>query len=380
MSHLRDHSPATLSGGQKQCLAIAAVLAMRPGLLVLDEPTASLDVPSTQRVMKTVHGLQREYGITVLMIEHRLAEAKPFVDRVVLMDDGRIVSDGSPEEIFASRENRERRGLRRLPEAPLQSWDALISPDGTASHPSSPILSLRALSAGYLGHPVIESIDLDLFSGEITALVGDNGAGKTTLALASAGVIRPTQGRVIFDGGRRPRPGLDVALLFQNPAEQLFTDTVDEEVGFGPRNYGSYSPVDHELFLNQADLAGLKSRRPTTLSAGQQQRTALAACLALRPRVIILDEPTLGQDWVHLQQLMDYLVILQADGASILLITHDFKLVHRYAQRVVLMKEGRITLQGKTNGHLPTMKSTGSRRLPKPKAVSSAMRSLGGSR
>jgi len=357
MTDLRERSPATLSGGQKQCLAIAAVLAMRPGLLVLDEPTASLDVPSTRRVMRTLHGLQTEYGITILLIEHRLAEARPFVNRVLLMEDGRVISDASPEEVFSARKNRQVRGLRRLPEAPLDAWEALILPDGTAVHSSPPVLSLRGVSAGYDRQPVIDEIDLDLYPGEITALVGDNGAGKTTLALAAAGLVRPMQGRAIFNGGLRPRPGLDVALLFQNPAEQLFTDSVDEEVGFGPRNYGVYSPIEHEFGLSQADLTSLKARRPTTLSAGQQQRTALAACLALRPRVIILDEPTLGQDWAHLQQLMDYLVTLQKAGASILLITHDFKLVHRYAQRVILMKEGRITLHGRTNGHMPTSKS-----------------------
>ena len=371
MTDLRDRSPVTLSGGQKQCLAIAAVLAMRPGLLVLDEPTASLDVPSTRRVMKTLHGLQTEHGITILLIEHRLAEARPFVDRVVLMDNGRVILDGTPDDIFSTRRTRLTSGLRRLPEAPLDSWEALISPDGHQPRSSPPILDLRGVSAGYNHQTVIHAVDFELYPGEITALVGDNGAGKTTLALTAAGLIRPSQGRVIFDSGRRPRPGLDVALLFQNPAEQLFTDSVDEEVGFGPHNYGVYSPVDHEFALSQADLTWLRSRRPTTLSAGQQQRAALAACLALRPKVIILDEPTLGQDWVHLQQLMEYLVTLQNDGASILLITHDFKLVHRYAQRVVLMKEGRIWLRGRTNGHRPTSKPAPTSRSEKRKLVTS---------
>jgi energy-coupling factor transport system ATP-binding protein len=148
-------------------------------------------------------------------------------------------------------------------------------------------------------------------------------------------------------GTSRPRPGLDIALLFQNPADQLFTDSVDEEVSFGPRNYRSFNNDIHQQTLASADLLHLRARRPFSLSIGQQQRTALASCIALRPALVILDEPTLGQDWRHLQQLMDCLTHLNAQGTAILLITHDYKLVHRYARRVVLMDKGRITLDGK---------------------------------
>jgi energy-coupling factor transport system ATP-binding protein len=178
------------------------------------------------------------------------------------------------------------------------------------------------------------------------ALVGNNGAGKSTLALVAAGLIKPLQGRVRYGQGNRPRPGLDVALLFQNPSEQLFTDSVEDEVAFGPHNYGRFDPRVHAQTLAQADLQDLRSRRPVSLSAGQQQRTALAACLALRPRLLILDEPTLGQDWGHLSQLMAFLHTLSEQGAAVLLISHDYKLVHHFAHRAALIDSGRIRLDG----------------------------------
>jgi energy-coupling factor transport system ATP-binding protein len=182
------------------------------------------------------------------------------------------------------------------------------------------------------------------------ALVGDNGAGKTTLALTAAGLIKPQAGRVRFTNGRRPRPGLDVGLLFQDPLEQLFTDSVAEEVAFGPENYDCFDPEVQARTLQHADLWDLRARRPLSLSTGQQQRTALAACLSLQPRLLILDEPTLGQDWGHLEQLMDYLQTLNRQGATILLISHDYKLVHHYADRVILMKAGRIERMGRVDG------------------------------
>jgi energy-coupling factor transporter ATP-binding protein EcfA2 len=357
MLTLRDRNPAELSGGQKQNLAITSVLAMRPKLLVLDEPTASLDVPNSQKVMETLKNLQAHYGITIVLIEHRLAEVIDMVDRVILMDEGQILTDGPPTRVFASRSIREKFGLRRLPEEPLKPWETLIKSDGRTIETGSPLLSIDKVTAGYNHHPIIRDIELTLYPGEFAALVGDNGVGKTTLALVAAGLIKPQAGHVRFHNGSKPRPGLDVALLFQNPAEQLFTDNVDEEVAFGPRNYGIFDPEIHQQTLAKADLTQLQHRRPITLSAGQQQRTALAACLALRPKLLILDEPTLGQDWTHLQMLMDFLVTLNQQGTTILLISHDYKLVHRYAQRIFLMEEGQIKLEGQLEKHTQEFQS-----------------------
>jgi energy-coupling factor transport system ATP-binding protein len=341
-----DQNPSSLSGGQMQRLAIASALAMRPKVLVLDEPTASLDGPGTTSVINALSKLRLEYGLTIVLVEHRLAEVRRLADRVMVMDEGRVVALGAFETILGDYDLLRRYGLRRPTEDALMSWPDLLVPNGKPSQVDKPLLEFQHLSAGYNGHAAIHDVNLSFYAGEFAALVGNNGAGKSTLALAAAGLIRPLSGRVVFSNGTRLRPGQDIALLFQNPADQLFTDSVDEEIAFGPKNYRCLNTELHEQTLASTDLVSLRDRRPFSLSIGQQQRTALASCLALRPRLVILDEPTLGQDWRHLQQMMEFLVWLNRQGTAILLITHDYKLVYRYAHRVILMDSGQISLDG----------------------------------
>jgi len=343
---LRECRPAELSGGQKQCVAIASVLSMRPQILILDEPTASLDVPSTHRVLGALKTLRDEYGVTIVIVEHRLADVARLADRLILMDEGRVVADGSPSAILADQALREAFGLRRLTNEPQAPWEALIETESAHSNGTEALLSLERVSAGYNRGKVIQDINLTIHAGDFVALVGNNGAGKSTLGLVAAGLLKPSSGRIRFKDGDRPQPGLDVAMLFQNPTDQLFTDSVEEEVGFGPHNYRRFNSEQHLQILREADLLSLRERRPLMLSVGQQQRTVLGACLGLLPRLLILDEPTLGQDWGHLQRLMDFLVHLNQQGTAILLISHDYKLVHRYARRVYLMKDGRIQQAG----------------------------------
>lgn len=346
LESLREHRPTELSGGQKQCLAIASILSMRPQVLVLDEPTASLDVPGTSRLLETLRSLNHEHGVSIVIVEHRLAEVARLAKRVILMDNGRIIADGKPDSILFDPRLRDRFGLRRLTHEPQSDWEALIQPESATPNGRQPLLALENVSAGYDRQPVIHDIDLVLYPGDLVALVGDNGAGKSTLGLVAAGLLKPLAGHLQTRADSQPRPGLEVAMLFQNPTEQLFTDSVDEELAFGPRNFSRFDPDRHLDILRGADLLSFRQRRPLQLSVGQQQRTALGACLGLGPHLLILDEPTLGQDWGHLERLMDHLLQLNRQGTAILLISHDFKLVHHYARRVILMKEGRIHLSG----------------------------------
>jgi energy-coupling factor transporter ATP-binding protein EcfA2 len=346
LSHLAGQNPSTLSGGQAQRLAIASALAMRPRVLVLDEPTASLDAPGTTSIIDALLKLRHEYGLTIVLVEHRLAEVRRLADQVMVMDKGQVAASGEFDKVLGDLSFLHRFGLRRPTEEPLLPWSDLLTPNGMNPPGTQPLLEFRRLTAGYNGHPAVHNVDLKFYPGDFIALVGDNGAGKSTLALAAAGLIRPMGGKLLFNGGLKPRPGLDIALLFQNPADQLFTDSVEEEIAFGPRNYRRFDSIWQEELLNNADLLDLKERRPFSLSVGQQQRTALASCLALQPRLVILDEPTLGQDWFHLQQLMVFLLRLNRQGTAILLITHDYKLVYRYAQRVILLQAGRVVLDG----------------------------------
>ncbi len=345
LDHLRGRRVNTLSDGEKQRLAIAAVLAMSPRIIILDEPTSNLDLAGTRQVLSTLERV-RAQGATVVIAEHKTGEVGRLADRVLLLEEGRWVANGPPEEVFARRDLLHRLGVRQ-PTGHSQSDFRLrnaefgmrnLTSEAHNPKPFASLVELEGVVAGYGKREVLKGLDLSIQRGELVALVGDNGAGKTTLARLLAGLIKPRQGKEQVRGR--------VGLLFQNPLEQLFCETVEEEVAFGPRNYGLLTPALLEDTLTIADLQTLRHRRIHALSGGEQQRTALASVLALQPDLLILDEPTMGQDWGHLSAFMDHVVRLNGRGMAILLITHDYELVGRYAQRVLLLRDGRIVAEG----------------------------------
>jgi energy-coupling factor transporter ATP-binding protein EcfA2 len=317
-THLRRRAIRRLSSGEQQRVAIAAALTMEPNALILDEPTANLDAAGVRRLVQTLVRLHRQYRVTLIVIEHRLAPFIPHADRLVWLKEGHIVADGSPAEIE-----------RFTSPAPLAPPSPLPA--------SRPLVSLHDVAAGYDGHPVIRKCSLTLHRGDFAALVGPNGSGKTTVARVLAGLLRPRRGSVKWHtNGHRPRAGL----MQQNPLHQMVCDTVAEEVSYGPHNLGDvHSEVAIHL-LTRMGLEHLKHRPTRALSVGQQQRTVLAATLALTPSLLILDEPTVGQDQAHLTRAMDFVSNLNREGQAVLLITHDRRLVERYAGKVWEMKEG----------------------------------------
>jgi energy-coupling factor transporter ATP-binding protein EcfA2 len=343
IEELRERAIRSLSGGEQQRVAIAAVLAMRPRLLILDEPTSNLDWKGAEQVLDTLSRLNRQYGLTILIVEHRLHALDRLVDRAIVMHEGRIVLDGLPGEVFSDRAVLNRLGLR-YPWHLVERGYRRYLPDGIAppATDASPLVALREVTAGYGRQMVLHDVNLAIYPGQFVALVGDNGAGKSTLARLLAGLLRPRRGRVAWTNGVGQRAGV----LFQNPLHQLLCDTVEDEVAFGPRNFDLFSAQEIETILEVTSLTALRRRRPQALSVGQQQRLALAATLSLSPRLLILDEPTMGQDWGSLSRFMDFLARLNERGQTILLITHDDKLVCRYAGRVVLLREGRIVADG----------------------------------
>ena len=324
-AHLRHRAVRHLSGGEQQRVATASALAMRPTILLLDEPTANLDAEGVQSIVQALVRLHRHFQVTLVVIEHRLAPFLPYADRLVWLANGRVAADGPPAETLA----------RVQPALPAR----LPPPAPTGE----PLVTLQGVTAGHNGRLILQDCSLTLHQGDFAALVGPNGAGKTTLARVLAGVLRPRRGRVVWhaDGAL-----WRVGLLQQNPLHQLVCDTVEEEVCFGPRNLGTEQGEETEAILAQTDLLPLRHRPTRALSVGQQQRTALAATLSLQPALVILDEPTVGQDWAHLIQVMDFLADLNRAGQTVLLITHDKRLVERYASRVLMLQEGRVELQG----------------------------------
>jgi len=317
-AHLRHRTVRHLSSGEQQRVVIAAVLAMRPAVLILDEPTANLDTAGVRLLVEALAWLHRRFRVTLVVIEHRLDPFLPHADRLIWLADGRVIADGPPAQTLAQ----------------VQITPSRFPPPAPTGEP---LVALRGITAGYDGRPVLHDCSLTLYRGDFAALVGPNGAGKTTLARVLAGLLRPRRGRILWHVNGRTRR---VGLLQQNPLHQLVCDTVEDEVRFGPRNLGMEGSGDTEAVLAQTDLLSLRRRPTRALSVGQQQRVALAATLSLHPALLILDEPTVGQDWIHLIQMMDFLAGLNQAGQTVLLITHDRRLVERYANRVWEMVEG----------------------------------------
>ena len=344
LTALRSRTTHALSGGERQRLAIAAVLSMGPRLLVLDEPMASLDVAGTRAVIDTLRRLNREEGVTVIVVEHRLGPAAAICERTIVLDRGEVAADGPTDTVLGDRALLRRLGLRRPADDTQAAWRDLVEP--LPARESAPLVSLRGVTAGEGRHPALVDLDLTVNRGDFIALVGDNGAGKSTLARVIAGLLKPRRGVMSCGSRRRLRPGSGVAMLFQDPTAQLLCDTVEQEVALGPRNLGRTDPGAVETALAAVDLAGHRERPVYGLSLGEQQRLAVAAVLSMKPDLLILDEPTVGQDWGHMGRFMETVRDLNRAGSTVILITHDFKLVHHNASRVVLLDKGRIVADG----------------------------------
>ncbi|MCS7282553.1 MAG: energy-coupling factor ABC transporter ATP-binding protein [Anaerolineae bacterium] len=355
ISHLRDRETFYLSGGEKQKVALAGLLAMRPRILLLDEPLASLDPASAQEALALFRRLADE-GISILLVEHRVEDALSIrPDRVLFLQDGRVAYEGPPEGMTEAVDYRQVKlpaplVLQRAADAPPPIFEPAIRPNGR-----EPLVVFEDVTFAYdeEGPPVIRNVNLTIRRGDIVAVLGPNGAGKTTLVKHAIGLLKPRRGRVLVEG--RDTRELSVAqvahtvgYVFQSPSHMLFAPTVREELAFGPKNLG-FSPQEIAAGVAHAvevvNLKGLEDYPPLALSFGQQKRVSIAAILAMRSRILAMDEPTAGQDYWNYMAFMDS--ILQMPGfAAVLFITHDLDLAICYANRVILMAEGEIVADG----------------------------------
>lgn len=397
---LEEHNPRDLSGGQKQRAALAAVLTMKPEILVLDEPTSQLDPLGRWEVGEAIERLKREGELTIVMTTHETEEVLDLADQVLVLEGGETVLQGSPAEVFSQAERLEEAGVK----TPALIWvqSKLLEPrqpGGTPSdqsqvaltvsrvaeqirqsiitgrlalHPealpslqppptdASVILEARALTVEYPGPPpvvALRDVSLQIRQGEFVGIVGQNGSGKSTLVKCFVGLLRPKQGEVLFRGKSIRRLSVGeiarrIGLVLQNPDYQLFTASCRDEIRFGLRNVGV--PADEiEHWVEEAlRLVGLEEEGdlfPFRLSFGDRRKLAVAATLALAPEVLIMDEPTTAQDHRGRYQLAELARQFHEEKqGTVLMITHDVDLIARYAQRLIVLHEGRVLLDGPT--------------------------------
>ena len=397
IADLRGREIATLSGGQKQKVAIAAILALRPRVLVLDEPTAALDPASSKLVFDTLRQVNEELGVTVVVIEQKVALLSEYCGRVLVLDHGRLALEGAPHEVFSHAAELRRIGVDSPRVARISNSLAekgLVAP----GDPCLNVAEAEALVAGLVGgsgagqraacapapsphaparpkaadaEPVVSfdgvnftypggtasvvDLDLKVYPGELVGIVGQNGAGKTTLTKLLNGLLKPSSGTVRIAGlSTAEVPTSQIAArcatLFQNPDRQICKKTVLDEVAFGLELQGVDGEEARRRARVVAERFGLPlDEAPFSLSRGQRQMVALASVVVVEPQVVVLDEPTSGLDYRECMTVMETVGEMASQGCAVIMVCHDMEVVSDFAERIVVMANGRILGRGATH-------------------------------
>ena len=336
---------------------------MQPQVLLLDEPTSHLDPRGAHDILTIVTQLNKELGITVILVTHRTKEVAPLCDRVWLMNEGRLYLDLPETEAFQDLTPYRHLGVQ-APKTEEPSADTPLSNPSDVSQkgtyeitPQTALLSIRELHFSYpnTDADAVHAISCDVPRGEVLAVMGANGSGKTTLIHLIAGLLRPAAGEIVIAGKSSNRPKLHqlagkVGIVFQDPDLLLQAETVRDEVAFGPKNLKFPAQTFENRVdgtLARFDLRNLDSEAPYSLSRGQRQRVAVAATFSLHPDLFLLDEPTTGQDAKHLHQLMDELCDeIRRENKILIFATHDAELTLKYADRILLLRDGEVIFDG----------------------------------
>ena len=373
LTSLLNHRPQDLSGGQKQRVSLAGVLIDESPILLFDEPLANLDPKSGQETIDLIDKIHKEVGATTIIIEHRLEDVlyRP-VDRILLVNDGELLFNGSPDELLSSTlllENGIReplyvtvlrqlgfdiRSAQNLSQLDALDLSDLALPDRVLKDKkdssSDSILKVEGLSVSYGDNPaIIEDLSFSLKKGERLAIVGKNGAGKSTLAKALCGFV-PSQGKLTYKGQDISQDSIAerserIGFVLQNPNQMISQTMIFDEVALGLRLRGIEEAEVEERVHEVLKTCGLYSFRKWPISAlsfGQKKRVTIASILVLKPEIIILDEPTAGQDYKTYTDIMNFLDSLQKQGHTIVMITHDMQLMLEYSDRCLVVVEGKV--------------------------------------
>jgi energy-coupling factor transport system ATP-binding protein len=356
---LRDRETFSLSGGEKQKVALAGVLAMRPSILLLDEPLASLDPASAQDTLDTVR-LLADQGMTVLMVEHRIEDVlriRP--DRVLFLSEGRMRYLGDIEGLYKEVNYREvklpaERVMEFAKWAPAPAEMKILPSVPADGAEKEALVKFENVAFGYeFEREILHGINLEIKRGDVIAVLGPNGAGKTTFVKHAIGLLKPKSGRVLVDGRDTREASVaqiasTLGYVFQSPSHMLFAPTVHDELAFGPTNLKHPKDLIETEVKEALQIVNLSEKEkdpPLALSFGQQKRVSIAAILAMRSRILVMDEPTAGQDYQNYMRFMDSILQMPAFEA-ILFITHDVDLAVIYANRVLMIADGRLVADG----------------------------------
>jgi len=389
LENYAERTPDQLSGGEKQRVAIAGVLALNSSILVFDEPTSELDPLGALTIHKTLRELKKSGDHTIIISTHDPHYVLSEADELWVIDAKKIVFRGKPADFFSRIELSQKfgllspeitdlfRALRRenlykknlLPVTINSGIDAIKllledhkEIDKDCQFKRDPVLKVRkrivkidSLTHRYpSGLVALDSVSLEFNSQDLVAIVGHNGAGKTTLVKHLNGLLRPTEGNILINDDNVGDFEIEelskkVGYVFQNPDHQIFAPTVHEEVIYGLKNSNLSSEFLEERVLDSLSITGLidkKDIHPFNLSKGERQKLAIASVIAMKPEIIIIDEPTTGQDWEGSLALMESIRNLRDDGHTVIMITHNMRLVAEYAERVIIMRKGQVHADG----------------------------------
>jgi energy-coupling factor transporter ATP-binding protein EcfA2 len=383
-----------LSGGQVQKLGLATALAMKPSLIILDEPTANLDPIATRSVYELILKL-REQGMTILLVIRELDEFLSCADQVLLLQEGTLLTSGTPQEVLKTHgeamftslgvwlpetteigltlRNRHNVSMQDIPITVAETVallqdnhlldKKLVLPERSSEQPDSlPELLVEARNLSFRygnGTHALKDVSFNVHAGEMLAIVGRNGAGKSTLAKLLVGLLKPQAGSLTLFGKPAAHWKVEdlanhIALVFQNPEHQFLTDKVWDEIDYSllARNVTDLEVRKQTIqeSLARLGLEAVSDKHPFSLSAGMKRRLGVATMLVCRPRILLVDEPTYGQDKQMTQTLMKFMEEIRAEGIAVVMITHDMRLVQEYAQRVIVMSEGEILFDGQPQG------------------------------
>ncbi|UCD73258.1 MAG: ATP-binding cassette domain-containing protein [Candidatus Bathyarchaeota archaeon] len=381
-----DRFPYLLSGGEKQRLVIASALARMTPILVLDEPTSELDPIGTTEVFDTIKRLREETAMTIIVVSHKSEQLAQVADRLALMSDGQVKLVAPKKEFFSNVDVLLKSGVRPPQVAELgsqlkekyqkiygyptdleearKSLKKIIKkrisiPRRAEKMPEAdPLIIIKDLQHMYKSESgdvhAIKGVNLEIMPYDFIGLIGQNGAGKTTLVKHFNKLLSATEGNVIVDGDDASRKTMldlvaKVAYSFQNPDHQIFNTKVEDEISFGPGNLG-FSGEELEEAVDEAveavGLVGREEENPFFMGKGERQKVATASIIAMRPKLLVIDEPTTGMDWLTGRSTMEMAERLNKEGKAIIVITHDMTIVAEYAKRVIVMMQGNILLDG----------------------------------